>query len=231
MAGRKREKKRAGSTADGASAGLSSLIEGIRGEAGGEAEKIVGDAEKEAKRKREYADSKAQALVKEAEEEAVRRSAEIINRVLSAVETEIKHRRMESMEKLYRDLIERARENLRDLVDGPAYAEIIENLIVEGAIGLPPGRVSVTVSSDERIHVDEKLLRRAERRVSDLTGSAVSLTLSPEPAGRQGVLLRSEDGRMNYNNLIDARIPRKMDRIRGLMYESLLRRFEGDTQT
>jgi vacuolar-type H+-ATPase subunit E/Vma4 len=206
---------------------LGSLIDGIRDEGGDEAEKILRDAEKEAKRKREYAANKAQALEREAQDKAALQADKARHDILSSLDMYLRRGEMELQDKVYRGVLDRVRVKLRDLVDTPGYSRIIENLIVEGAIGLGAERASVVVSKEERPHVNDDLLRRAEKRVLDLAGIEVSLDLSSEISRKQGVVLKTGDSRMNFNNLMESRLSRKIDDIRSLIWEKLLNRTEG----
>lgn len=198
------------------------LIAGIEEEASAEAERILSEARKYAQEKLSDAKCQAQSIIEDAQRKAQVQANIARSRVLAGLKTEIKRKSMRIRESIVQDVIEKAKSEIRAMASKPDYREVLQNWIVESAIGLGADSAVVNASAEELALIDETLLERAKERVKQLTGREVELRLSTEqPLSRQGVVLTAADGKTAYNNQVETRFLRFYPRIRNLIYERL----------
>jgi vacuolar-type H+-ATPase subunit E/Vma4 len=198
------------------------LISGIIEDAEKEAGRIVSEAEQRAKERLESAKKKAARITQEAKDRAAEGSDRIKKSVLSGVEVEVNRREMSVREKAMAQILDRVRKKLSDLKESPEYRKLLSGWIVEASVGLGTDSLLVNGSKAERDLMDEKLLGESMKEVEKLTGHPVRIGLVPDPAlGSQGIVVRSADGRTEFNNGIESRLQRKRRTIQKLLYETL----------
>jgi vacuolar-type H+-ATPase subunit E/Vma4 len=198
------------------------LISGIIEDAEKEAGRIVSEAEQRAKERLESAKKKAARITQEAKDRAAEGSDRIKKSVLSGVEVEVNRREMSVREKAMAQILDRVRKKLSDLKESPEYRKLLSGWIVEATVGLGTDSLLVNGSKAERDLMDEKLLGESMKEVEKLTGRPVRIGLVPDPAlGSQGIVVRSADGRTEFNNGIESRLQRKRRTIQKLLYETL----------
>ena len=133
----------------------------------------------------------------------------------TALRLEGKRMTLKVREELLRRVIERARERLAALSEGSGYRRVLLDWVVEAAIGLNVPEAVVNASALERGLLDQALLREAEAEVKQLTGRNLSLRLAAgDPLVGQGVVLKSADGRVEFNNQVSTRLLRYQSEIR-----------------
>lgn len=202
--------------------GKGALITGIEQEASGEAERIITDAKKQAEERIAVAQRQAQSILEEAGRRAEEQSRNARAKILAGLKIEIKRRSMRVRESVLQEAIGRAKSEVRAMASRPGYREVLQNWIVEAAVGLGAGSAVVNGSALERPLIDDAMLRSACRRVRELTGREVRLELSGDPPmTRQGVVLTASDGKTAFNNQVETRFVRYHPLIRSLIYEKL----------
>ena len=198
------------------------LIAGIEEDARLEEEKMIKDAETQAAEKRKYAQKKIDSLLSEAEEKARQQAEAVKKKSLSGVELEIKRLSMHTQDSIVQDIMARVETRLGSMIDDPNYRTILIDWITEAAIGLDVESAEVNASEKERMKIDHELLLEAGRRVHELTGKQVTLTLSgAQPLKSQGVVLTAADGRTAFNNQVKTRMLRRQRDIRTKVYDAL----------
>lgn len=204
--------------------GKNALISSIEKDAQAEADSLVAEAEKQVSERRKYVEKQVASLVREAEEKAAKQSEAIKKKVLSGIDIEVKRRTMRAQNDLLNSLIHKVKEEVHSLVKKrQAYRQILQNWIVEAAIGLDSDSAEVNASKDERRYIDKKFLSEAEKRITSFQDRTVRLKLSDKPALQgQGVVLTAEDGQTAFNNQVTTRIRRKQREIQNFIYDTLL---------
>ena len=197
------------------------LISGIESDARKEADKILGEAKKRASELRMYTEKQIGSILREAEEKARTQSEAIKKKVLSGVEIEAKRKSLYLKEKIFSEVLSRVKEEFKSLIQTPSYRTVLLNWIVEAAVGLGVDEAIVSTSKNEQHLIDEELLRRAEKQVSDILGKNVKLRLSRNSGTQQGIVLTASDGRTAFNNQVATRLLRYQQKIRDLIYTQL----------
>lgn len=203
-------------------AGQEELIEGIGADARRETERILQEASKGAGERRKLAEQQSERIMQEAEEKAGKQANAIRRQAASALRMEQKRTGLRVREQVISRIEQQVRRRLQELIGTPGYREILLGWIVEAAIGLNAEKAAVNASAPEKRLLDERLLREAEGRVAELTGSRVKLSKSKhQPLLSQGVVLTAEGGRVEFNNQVSTRLLRLQSKIRKLIASEL----------
>jgi len=201
---------------------MSALVSGIQQDMSKEAETLRSDSKKEAKRRKLYAQKQAESILNDAREKAETQAEKIRTHTLAGVNLEAKRRSLHVLDELYDEIVEKARTRMQAALEEKDYDRILLDLIVEAAIGLGAPAASVNASQREREIISRKLLDDAQQEVKTFTGKNVRLILSEDaPLLGQGIILKSEDGRIAYNNQIETRMKRMASEIRKTIHNRL----------
>jgi vacuolar-type H+-ATPase subunit E/Vma4 len=198
------------------------LLQGIMEQADEESKKIVDDAEMQAKEIVEGASRKADSIRREAEGRVERQSEEIRRKYRQLTETEQRKARLSVQEHLFNLAMEKVRDGMAALREQGGYVEVLKDWIVEGALGLARDTLQVNASKDERSLLTDGVLKDCEKTIKEVGGRSVELELSSgPPTERQGVFLSAGNGRLAYNNLVEARMQRYSMEIRRMIYRRI----------
>jgi vacuolar-type H+-ATPase subunit E/Vma4 len=132
---------------------------------------------------------------------------------------------LETRRRFFERIIEAAVSRIHALIGSDGYDSILEDWVVEAAVGLAADEAVVTTSPHEQ-EICKRVLPEAEKRVRKLLGHTVSLYLSTATT-HQGVILTAKSGRTAYNNQVRTRIMRRETEIRRIIYDELSRAVTG----
>jgi vacuolar-type H+-ATPase subunit E/Vma4 len=198
------------------------LIEGIAQDAQAEAQRLVQEAEKSAAERRAAAAQQAEAILEEARRKSAEQAESLRRQAASTAKMQTKRIALRVREQAARQVLERARERLEQMIGSAEYREILLGWIVEAAIGLGQAEATVNASPPELPLLDARLLAEAERRASELSGRTVRLTRAEgEPLTGQGVVLVARGGRLAYNNQVSTRLLRRQMEVLKMIYDGL----------
>ncbi|MFO7849235.1 MAG: V-type ATP synthase subunit E family protein [Spirochaetia bacterium] len=202
------------------------LLRGIAEEGQREADKILSEAEQQAKEIIDGAKKRAEKIVADAEERAAGEAETIQSRNRRTIETEQRKIRLKAEENLFAEALEMVRSRLKELQRAHNYPDILQGWIAEAALGLDVEKAEVNGSAEERKHLTEALLRKAEEEVNS-RGGGVKLSVSQkEPLSEQGVVLEEMGGRLFFNNRVEARLKRYAPEVRRMIYEEIKKKPE-----
>lgn len=198
------------------------LIAGIAQDAEAEAQRILEEAAKAARERREATERQAAALLEEARSKAAEQAQNLKRQIGAGAKLEVKRIALRVREQATRLVIEQARSRLHQMTASPEYREVLIGWIVEAAIGLSLPEAMVNASVPELALIDEPLLAEVQARVLELTGRKVRLfKADSEPLVGQGVVLIGREGRLAFNNQVSTRLLRRQTEIRKIIYETL----------
>lgn len=202
--------------ADPAPSGADALVAAIAESAAAEAAQTLAEARERAQRlaaaARAEADAIREAARDEGEERGRRRAAE----VLALAETDVQREWLRAREALIEAALDRARAQLAAFPALPGAARILVGLIEEALGALPEGPVRLLLPAGYETLVDDTV----RARLGALRPAGVRLESAAVPAG--GVIAEAEDGRVRFDNSLDARMGRLLDPLRRLVAEILL---------
>ena len=195
------------------------LLEGINRESEQEAQRIMDEAERQAREIVENARKKADAIRQEAREKGERQAEILRKKNTQNIQAEQRKRRLKAQEELFNLAVKKIRDSLQAFIGEPEYSEILRGWIAEAAIGLGQDELIVNSSAAERKILTDSLVKKAEKDIAEQTGRQVKIRVSDDPPlQKQGVFLSTPDGRLAFNNLVEARLQRYSAGIRKMVY-------------
>jgi vacuolar-type H+-ATPase subunit E/Vma4 len=202
--------------------GKAELISGIESDARIEEEEIIKEAEKRAAEKRKYSEKKVEALLNDARSEAQRQTKAVKEKILSAVDLELKRHSTSVRSDLVQEVMDRIEDKLASMVGDEYYRSVLINWIAEAFIGLGAEAAQINTSEKERAFIDDRLLSQVKEKIHTQTNKQAQLKLSDaEPLKSQGVVLTAADGRTAFNNQVKTRMMRKQREIQMLIYNAV----------
>jgi vacuolar-type H+-ATPase subunit E/Vma4 len=196
----------------------SELLTGILADARAEADKLVEQARTQAGESLEGARDRAAKILNGAEDAAAKQGAELKKNSRSALILLKSRQELKSSRTLAAEVMRRVRLRLKEFRKDPAYPALLEELLLEAALGLGVSEALVNGGEAERALMDPGLLKRVEKRLKEELGETVSLSLSEEAAlAEQGVELRDREGRRAFRNSFSARLDRKEQQVRDII--------------
>ncbi len=209
----------------------SELLKGILGDARKEADKLVEQARVQAAESVDSARDRAAKILNGAEEAAEKQGAELKKNSRSSLILLQSRQELKSSRKLAAEVMRRVRIRLEEFRRDSAYPALLENLVLEAALGLGVPEARVNGGKGERALLGADLLRRVETRLSREFGETVALSLSDEAAlEEQGVELSDAEGRRAFRNSFAARLDRREQEIRDII-EARLRKAPESEET
>ena len=207
---------------ESAEKGKTELISGIESDARIEEKEIIKEAEKRAAEKRRYSEKKIEALLKDAQSEAQRQAQAIMEKMLSAVDLELKRHSMSVRSDLVQIVMNRVEDKLASMTGDENYRSVLINWIVEAFVGLGAESAQINASKKERAFIDDRLLSEVKEKIHMQTDKQAQLQLSDaESLASQGVVLTAADGRTAFNNQVKTRMLRKQREIQMLIYNAV----------
>lgn len=201
--------------------GKEKLLSQIRHHAEEEAEAELEKAEKTAEQKKESAKGKADRIRREAEERAATRIEQLKQNNASAIELQKKRIRLRHREDQVNDILSKVREKCHQMIEDDDYRNFIKGWIKEAVLGLDTDTAVLSTSEREQQFITKNLIGAIEKEIQNDHGKTVTIEIDEQPARDQGVVARSKDGRLEYNNLIESRIHRNHAQIRRMIYRTL----------
>ena len=199
---------------------LDKLVHTILMDSETEAEKILEEAEREKaqiiREARMEAERRQQWILREAEAEA-----ELLKRrELARTGLQIRMEMLATKEELIAQAIAKALEKLEAFTKEPGYRTLLEQLIVEGAVGLGGGELQVQTNEADASKLPN--LQNLEPRITEQIKTEATLKLAPERLNcTGGVLITKADGSVYIDNTFEARIARQRREIRVLIANAL----------
>lgn len=198
------------------------LIKGIENDARNEEQSIIAAAEEVAANRRTSGKLQLDSIMKEAKVTAKQRVMEIKKNNSSTIVMETRRLRLRVRDRIINQILELVKERLKKMTGSQEYTAVLQDWIVEAAIGLNLDRASVNASEIERGKIDGQTLKRAEKELEALTGREIRLEIATEPfLPGQGIVLTSPDKRIAFNNQVATRLLRYQSEIRKMISREL----------
>jgi len=192
---------------------------------------ILADAEAEAKILLAEAESESARVIKEAQDEAERRHQRILleanteaelvkKRELSRTGLKIRMDILTAKEKLIDQAFSKALEKLQAITKTPEYIPILENLIVEGAIGLGGGELQVQTNHNDSLQTQN--FQKLEKRIYEQTKTNTTLILLPNRINCVGgAIVKTTDGSIVIDNTFEEKLARQRRELRVLIAKTM----------
>jgi vacuolar-type H+-ATPase subunit E/Vma4 len=184
------------------------LSDEILKDAATKAERIRKRAERDAAKRLEAAAREAEAARERALDVARRRADRAAASILATVEQESRRDLLVAQEAELDKLFDAARQRLADR-KGYDYPAVVAGLAAQAIRAVGSGQVVMELAEADRALATEAWLAEVRRRVRTNGGADVAIAVSPNPAPIDGgVVVRSADGRLVYDNSFAARLRR-----------------------
>ena len=187
----------------------------IREQAADEAAQVVATAQEQAERMRTAGQAEAEAIRNAAEREGEARGRRRAAELLAVARAQRQMTLLQVREALIEAALTQACAQLAGSATLPEAAHTLAELTREGLSLLPPGPVRVRMRES-----DAALLGPPVRDA--LGAGRWTLRFEPAAVPGGGVILESGDGRLCFDNSLDARSRRRRDRLRRLAASILL---------
>ncbi len=198
------------------------LSKGIINRAHTKAEEIITLAEKSSKTKLENSEKRFKRQLNDAKVKSQKATDVIYIKQQKLTSMYINRYNLKDSEDFIEKIIIKVSKKIDDIKKSTKYKEALENLILEGALGLNRPRMYLNASRDELNLLSPDSLIQISNKASEILEDGVEILFSDDtPLTTMGIVLKSEDGGVSYNNLIKTRIKRKQDSLRELIAKSL----------
>jgi vacuolar-type H+-ATPase subunit E/Vma4 len=198
------------------------IISGIETDAKAEEQEIIKEAQKQADEKLKYFDNKSKSIVEDARKEASLQAEAIRRRMVSGIKLELKRGLMRIQQDVIQLIMGKVEKKLNLMIGDTNYRAILEDWIVEAAIGLGTESALLNASEKERVIIDGNFIAEVGDKVFAKTGSKIALQLTSDlPLKLQGVVLTAANKRTAFNNQVKTRISRKERDIQMKIYKTL----------
>ncbi|WP_048203311.1 V-type proton ATPase subunit E [Methanocaldococcus infernus] len=201
--------------------GIEKIKEKILEDANLEAKKIIGEAEKEKEeilnKAKEEAEKRKNEILKKGEKEA-----EILyNSIIAEAKLQARREILEVKERIIEKAIQKLREDLAKLPDEPEYMDKLLKLIKEGAISLGGGEIFVNLNKRDYERLEEEALWKLEKEVELKTNKVTVLKKGEVVDILGGCILNSGDKTKLLDNSLEAIFERSLPKIRIKVTEKL----------
>jgi V/A-type H+/Na+-transporting ATPase subunit E len=188
-------------------------------------ESIISDSHKKADDITKEAQERADEIIKEGEVNAQRREMSILenankeaeirfHQIISDARLNAKRKILKTREDLMEETFHNAEDELKNIAskESEEYTNALIKLIKEASLEIGEGSLEVFLK-DEDVGKIEKSLSGIEEEVSEETGNKTTLEIGGTINTIGGVSVKTEDGNIEVNNTIEAR----MERFRGFL--------------
>jgi V/A-type H+/Na+-transporting ATPase subunit E len=196
------------------SAGAENIVESILSESHSRADDIIKEAEKQASEIIERGNIEAQKKKNEIFENAHKEADIRFHQIISDAKLNSKRKILEAREQLMEKTFHKAEEELKKKAssDSDDYINSLKKLTKEASIEIDGGSLEIFLKKEDVPKIEGALDSIAEE-VSKKTGNKTTLKLGRAIHTIGGVSVKTENGNIEVNNTIEAR----MERFRSLL--------------
>jgi V/A-type H+/Na+-transporting ATPase subunit E len=196
------------------SAGAEKIVESILSESHGKADEIIKEAEKQANEIIERGNIEAQEKQQKILENAHKEADIKFNQIISDAKLNSKRKILEAREELMEKTFHEAEEELKKMAssDSADYLNSLKKLSKEASLEIGGGSLEIFLKTEDVPKIEGTLDSIAEE-VSTETGIKTTIKLGGTVKTIGGVIVKTENGNIEVNNTIEAR----MERFRSLL--------------
>ena len=191
------------------SAGTEKIVSSIMSDAQIKADSLLAEAEKE-----------KQSILSEGETEAVAEKEKILEnadkqakmryqQIISEAKMNSRRMELEAREEVIEEAFKKAEERLKEIAssDAEEYKASLEKVITEAGLEIGGGNLIVLVKKDDVAKIQGSLSSLA-KNISDKTRNSTTLELGENITNIGGAIVKTENGEIEVNNTIEARMLR-----------------------
>ena len=134
----------------------------------------------------------------------------------------LKKIRLKARGAIIEEALDEVGRKLEEFCDGPAYGDWLKNLIIEGMIALDGDNIVVRVAKNDAKLLDDSFVKSTKKFFKSHHGRALNMkvegSLTPKT---RGAVVAGADGRVFFDNRVEARLRRLKDQIALVIAERL----------
>jgi vacuolar-type H+-ATPase subunit E/Vma4 len=182
--------------------------------------KIISDAEDKSKELIEQARKKAEEILNAAKKRAEEMKKTELDQVKKHVEDSSKqdiaekkvgyHRRLQTFKSQIIDgVFDKAKEELQRYVNRPDYRETLKNLIIESAVALGGGKLSIRLNETDKKKMSRVTLKKLSAVINEKTSTTTEAVLDESTARTiGGAIVYAVNQQASTDNTLEARLER-----------------------
>lgn len=191
------------------SSGAEKIVSNIISDAQTKADAVIQKAQEETSAIVAEGEKKAQIESEKIGESAERQAQMKYQQLISEAKMNSKRMKLEAREKLIEESFKKARDQLKEMVAASSddYVESLKKLIIEASVEIGGGKLSACLKKED-VAVIKKEIKSLEKDVTDKTGQKTTLKIGENITAIGGAIVKTENGEIEVNNTIDARMLR-----------------------
>jgi len=178
-----------------------------------EAKAVLDQAEKEKERILKEAQDEISRFQAENKKKAEMQAENIRKKVLSGVHLEIKRQRLRNREETISRILQAVKDKFENYRKTDMYLSFVKKLVIEGIQALDSDKIEIIPGKVEKQLLKNNVLKEIEKEAKSI-GLKIHLAMSDEILSEGGVVLRSLNGRMRFDNRFSTRIKRVEETMR-----------------
>lgn len=191
------------------SSGAEKIVSNIISDAQTKADAVIQKAQEETSAIVAEGEKKAQIESEKIGESAERQAQMKYQQLISEAKMNSKRMKLEAREKLIEESFKKARDQLKEMVAASSddYVESLKKLIIEASVEIGGGKLIACLKKED-VAVIKKEIKSLEKDVTDKTGQKTTLKIGENITAIGGAIVKTENGEIEVNNTIDARMLR-----------------------
>jgi V/A-type H+/Na+-transporting ATPase subunit E len=204
------------------SGSVNELIMRIRSDSERESEEILSkariSAEEEKKQSQKRSENLCNGIMQRAEEEVARIAA---NKE-SSLDLEIRRLKMKAEDEIVSDVIRQIRMKCEEFRKTDEYGEFLERLLIEAVIGINGGEIKLILGKWEKEICNKVFLDNIAVQLKNKNGIEVNFQkVENEPNNLMGIKVCKDNGRIIYDNTLEAILYRKKELLRLIIQKNV----------
>ena len=191
------------------SAGTDKIVSSILSDAQTKADSMLEEAEKESNSILEEGEKIALMEREKIIEDAKKQSAMRYQQIISEAKMNSRRMGLEAREEVIEASFKRAEEKLIEIAssDATAYKESLKEIITEAAYEIGGGKLIVLLKVEDTAKIEDSIAS-IEKDVKEKTGNDTKLEMGDNIKTIGGAILKTQNGDIEVNNTIEARMLR-----------------------
>jgi V/A-type H+-transporting ATPase subunit E len=139
-------------------------------------------------------------------------------KILSEVTFQIKKIELEAKEEIINEALKCVDKKKKIFSASKRYAEVLKQFIIEGVLNLEESQVKITVNNADKKIVDKKFVSAVEKELDKKYSFKTKINLNTkETIDDLGVIVKSQNERIVFDNTFNTRMKRLDNSIRGII--------------
>jgi len=192
------------------------LTQAVMSEADSAAEQILSAARAKAEAIRQQAREQAKAESEQILEQASRDAERQRRQAIASAQIKARMLELEQREQILAEVFEAARKQLSSVQRWKEYGQIADQLLREAVIHLGAKAAEIHADEATKRFLTKEHLSKISKELN------VSLSVKGQLKEGTGVIVQTEDGRMQYDNTLETRLSRLQNNLRSSAFHILM---------